>query len=96
MSVFLRLLAMSWSHAGCGRPGLSRSASLRTWWTCQGRSVRPHHSQTFAFSRSVTSVCDRVNIAVFGRTSIDAHLVGLRLRSLSHHTVTDADFPLRT
>ena len=55
MSVFLRLLAMSWSHAGCGRPGLSRSASLRTWWTSAVPSACLHSSHRPAWSRVTSS-----------------------------------------
>ena len=29
-----RRFAMSWAHAGCGRPGWVRSARARTWCTC--------------------------------------------------------------
>jgi hypothetical protein len=52
---------MSWFHAGCGCPGLARSASLRTWWTstvpsaCLHSSHRPVWSRvTSSFRRTVT------------------------------------------
>ena len=53
--VFLRRLAMSWSHAGCGCPGLSRSASLRTWWTSTV-PVCLHNSHRPAWSRVISSL----------------------------------------
>jgi hypothetical protein len=31
-----RLFAMACAHAGCGLPGLVRSASWRTWWISTG------------------------------------------------------------
>jgi hypothetical protein len=53
--VFLRILAMSCAHAGCGRPGLVRSASLRTWWTST-RARWSHHSHRPVRSRVISSL----------------------------------------
>src|ERR1019366_2314545 len=53
--VFLRILAMSCAHAGCGRSGCVRSASFQTWWISTV-VLRSHHSHRPAWSREISSL----------------------------------------
>jgi hypothetical protein len=62
--VFLRMVAMRCAHAGCGRPGLVRSASLRTWWISTVACCS-HHSHRRARSRAVSP------LAAGGRSGLE-------------------------
>src|ERR1035438_6046195 len=54
--VLRRRLTMIWAHSGwSGCPGLSRSESLRIWWTCTW-SASPQISHHPARSRSTSSL----------------------------------------
>ena len=66
MSVFLRILAMRCAHAGCGRPGRVRSASLRTWWVSTAAYCW-HHSHRPLRSRVTSSL--RAGAGTAGRSS---------------------------
>jgi hypothetical protein len=53
--VLRRLFAMACAHAGCGLPGLVRSASWRTWWISTGPTC-PQASHWPRWSRDSSSL----------------------------------------
>jgi hypothetical protein len=91
-NVFLRLLAISWFHAGCGRPGRCRSASLRTWWTSTGPGCL-HSSHRLAWSRVISSL--RRTVTGAGARSVRI-VPFLRRRGMPPNRATSGLRPLRS